>query len=174
MTKPLSLIIPVRAMARLAAGETVREAAAALSGTVERGEMVAASAGHTQCHARQDRRACAAQEPGGAGGVFRLQVAQIAHLMPPQAAVETRARDIRGEELPHHRRKIVDRHQQRLAQDDRHRLLRRGQGRLQPVRCVAAVLHTVAVLPFVYGLPVCRENDSLDRFQTLQTPKPRR
>ena len=31
MTKPLSLIIPVRAMARLAAGETVREAAAALS-----------------------------------------------------------------------------------------------------------------------------------------------
>ena len=94
--------------------------------------------------------------------------------MPPQAAVETRARDIRGEELPHHRRKIVDRHQQRLAQDDRHRLLRRGQGRLQPVRCVAAVLHTVAMLPFVYGLPVCRENDSLDRFLTLQTPKPRR
>ena len=34
-------------------------------GTVERGETVAASAGHTQCHARQDRRACAAQEPGG-------------------------------------------------------------------------------------------------------------
>ena len=48
MTKPLSLNIRVRAMARLAAGETVREAAAALSGTVERGEMVAASAGHGQ------------------------------------------------------------------------------------------------------------------------------
>jgi hypothetical protein len=33
-----------------------------------------------------------------------------------------------------------------------HRLLRRGQGRLQPVRCVAAIMNAVAVLPLVDGL----------------------
>ena len=41
---------------------------------------------------------------------------------------------------------------QRLAQDDRHRLLRRGQRGLQPVWRVAAVMHRVPVLSFVDGL----------------------
>ena len=86
--------------------------------------------------------------PGG----FRLQIAQIAHPVPPQAAVEARARNLGVQELADHGERVVDRHQQRLAQNDRHRLLRRGQGRLQPVRCVAAIMHAVAVLPLVDGL----------------------
>jgi|GEM_PF-3116019 len=85
-------------------------------------------------------------------GVFRLQIAQIANPMPPQTPVQPRARDLRVQELAHQGEQVVDRHQQRFAQDDRHRLLRRGQGRLQPVRCVAAVMHAVAMLPFVDGL----------------------
>ena len=85
-------------------------------------------------------------------GASRQQVAQIAHLMPPQTPVQPRARNLRVEELPDHRQKIVDGNQQRLAQNDRYRLLRRGQGRLQPVRRVAAVMHTIAMLPFVDGL----------------------
>ena len=82
-------------------------------------------------------------------GVFRLQVTQIAHPMPPQAAVEARARDIRVQELPHHREQVVDRHQQRLAQDNRHRPLRGRKCRLKPVRRLAAVMHRVAMLPIV-------------------------
>ena len=105
-------------------------------------------------------------------GVASLQVTQIAHPMPPQAAVEARARHIRVQEFADNGEQVVDGHQQRLAQNGRHRLLRRRQRGLQPVRRVAAVMHTVAMLPLVDGLLVCRENDSLDRFLTLQTPEP--
>ena len=72
--------------------------------------------------------------------------------MAAQAPVQPRARHIRVQELPDHRQQVVDRHQQRLAQNDRNRLLHRGQCRLKPVRRVAAVLHRVAVFPFVDGL----------------------
>ena len=57
MTKPLSLNIRVRAMARLAAGETVREAAAALS--VAPSSVVKWS---------QRRRATGSATPGKIGG----------------------------------------------------------------------------------------------------------
>ena len=107
-------------------------------------------------------------------GVASLQVTQIAHPMPPQAAVEARARHIRVQELADHGQQVVDGHQQRLAQDNRHRLLRGRECCLKPVRRVAAVLHTVAMLPFVDGLLVCQENDSLDRFLIFQTPEPLR
>ena len=85
-------------------------------------------------------------------GVFRQQVAQITHLMPPQTPVQPRARNLRVQELPEHRQEIVERHQQCFAQNHRHCLLRRGQRGLQPVRRVAAILHTIAMLPFVDGL----------------------
>ena len=39
-----------------------------------------------------------------------------------------------------------------LHQNHRHRLLRRGQRGLQPVRRVAAIMNAVAMLPFVDGL----------------------
>jgi len=39
------------------------------------------------------------------------------------------------------------------------------------MRRVAAILDAVALAPFIDGLRVCRENDSLDRFLTLQTAK---
>ena len=72
-------------------------------------------------------------------GRLRLQIAQIAHPFaiglepmalngsPAQAAVQTGARDIRVQKLPDHGEQVVERHQQRLAQHNRHRLLRRGQ-----------------------------------------------
>ena len=84
--------------------------------------------------------------------VFRLQIAQIAHPMPPQTPVKPGARDLRVEKLPHHRQQVIDRHQQRLAQDDRYCLLRRRQRGLQPVRRVAAVMHALTMPPFVDGL----------------------
>ena len=83
--------------------------------------------------------------PGGPS----LQIAQIADAMPPQATVEAGARDLRVQELPDHSQQVVERHQERLAQDNHYRLLRRGQGGLQPVRRVAAVMHRVSVPPFV-------------------------
>ena len=83
---------------------------------------------------------------------FRLQVAQIAHAMAAQTAVEAGARGLRVQELPHHREQVVERHQQRPAQGHRNRLLRRGQRRLQLVRRVAAVVNAVAMFPFVNGL----------------------
>jgi len=85
-------------------------------------------------------------------GVASLQIAQIADPVPPKAAVKARSGDVRIQELPDHRQQIVDRHQQGLAQNHRHRLLRRGQGGLQPVRRVAAVMNAVAVPPLVDGL----------------------
>ena len=92
--------------------------------------------------------------------------------MPPQTPVQTRTRDLRVEELPDHGEQIVERDQQRLAQNDRDRLLRGRKCRLQPVRRMAAVMNVVAMPPFADGLLVCRENESLDRFLILQTPEP--
>ena len=68
-----------------------------------------------------------------------------------------RARHLRVQELAHHRQQVIKRHPQRLAQDNCHRLLRRGQRGLQPVRRVAAVMNRVAVPPFVDGLLGCAE-----------------
>jgi hypothetical protein len=93
-----------------------------------------------------------------------LQVAQIADAMPAQTAVEPRARDIRIQELAHHRQQVVERHQQRLAQRHGDGLLRRRQGRLQPMRRVAAIRNTVALAPFVDRLRIRQENDPPDRF----------
>jgi hypothetical protein len=78
-----------------------------------------------------------------------LQVAQVADAMPAQTPVETRARDIRIQELAHHRQQVVKRDQQRLAQRHGDGLLRGRQGRLQPMRRVAAIRNTVALAPFV-------------------------
>ena len=78
-----------------------------------------------------------------------LKIAQVAHAMPTQAAVQTGARDMRVQELPHHGQEVIERHQQGLAQRHRHGLLSRRQGGLQPVRRVAAILDAVALAPFV-------------------------
>lgn len=78
-----------------------------------------------------------------------LKIAQVADAMPAQATVQARARDLRIQELPHHRQQIVERNQQRLAQRHGHGLLRRRQGGLQAVWRVAAVMHAVALAPFV-------------------------
>jgi len=71
---------------------------------------------------------------------------------PAQAAVETRARDVRVQELAHHREQVVERQQQRPAQGHGNGLLRRRQRRLQPVRGVAAVMNAVPIAPLPDGL----------------------
>lgn len=81
----------------------------------------------------------------GRGG---LEVAQVTHPVPPQAAVEPGARDLGVQELSHHRKQIVERQQQRLAQRYHNRLLSRGQRGLQPMRRVAPIMDAVALAPF--------------------------
>ena len=88
---------------------------------------------------------------GGLRGLG-LEVAQVAHPVAAQAAVEPRARDVGVQELAHHREQVVQRQQQRPAQNHRNCLLRRREGRLQPVRRVAAVLHAVALAPLPHRL----------------------
>lgn len=41
--------------------------------------------------------------------VLGLQVTQIYHIMPTQAAVQARAGRIRAQELAHHRQQIIER-----------------------------------------------------------------
>lgn len=88
-------------------------------------------------------------------GFLRLQRLQVAHAMPPQAAVEARARDMRVEELAHHGEQVVEGQEKRIAQRHRNGLLRWRQRSLKLVRCVAAVRHVIAVTP----LPHCLLRD---------------
>ncbi|CUH40984.1 hypothetical protein JSE7799_03725 [Jannaschia seosinensis] len=85
-------------------------------------------------------------------GRLGLQVAQVSHAMPAQAAIQPRARGVRVQELPHNRQQIIQRHQQRLSQGHRDGLLRWCQRRLEPVRRVAAIRDAVALAPLVNGL----------------------
>ena len=91
--------------------------------------------------------------------------------MPPQTAVQARARRVRIEKLPDHGKQIVERDQQRLSQGHRDGFLRWRQCRLQPMRGMATILNAVPLAPFINGLRVCWGNDSLDRFLILRTPE---
>lgn len=66
-------------------------------------------------------------------------IAQVARALAPQAVVEPRARDVGTEELAHHRKQVVERQPQGLAQSNRSRLLRGRQHRLKRVRRMAPV-----------------------------------
>ena len=85
-------------------------------------------------------------------GRCRQQIAQIADTVAAQTAVKAKARHLRVDKPPDHGEQVVELHQQRLAQNHRHRLLRRGQRGLQPVRRVAAFMHGVAISSFANGL----------------------
>ena len=85
-------------------------------------------------------------------GLLRFQRLQVAYPMPPQAAVEARAGNMRIEELAHHGEQVIERQEKRLAQCNRDGLLRRGQRRLQPVRRVAPVVDIVATAPLPHRL----------------------
>jgi hypothetical protein len=70
--------------------------------------------------------------------------------MPPPAAFEARARDIRVQELPHHRKQVVERNQHRLCRGQPPPPLADARKwRLKPVRRVASIMHRVAMLPLV-------------------------
>jgi hypothetical protein len=95
-------------------------------------------------------------------GCLGLQVAQVSHAMPTQAAVQARAGGIRVQELPHHSQQVIERDQQRRAQGHRCRLLRRRQRRLETVRRVTAILDAVALAPFVDSL--LRDPETLGQY----------
>ena len=81
-----------------------------------------------------------------------FQIAQIAHTMSPQAAVQPGTRGVWIKELAHNGQQVIQRDQQRLAQGHHDGLLRRRQRGLKPVRRVAAILDTVSLAPFIDGL----------------------
>ena len=85
-------------------------------------------------------------------GFLGLQVTQVPHPMPTQAAIQPRARGVRVKELTDHGQQVVERDQQRLAQRHGDGLLRRRQCGLKPVRRVAAILDAVSLAPFIDGL----------------------
>jgi hypothetical protein len=69
MVRPLSMDLRERAVARIAAGESVRKVAGAERRAVERGEVDAKAAGDWQRRAWQDWRPCAAEDRGRPTGV---------------------------------------------------------------------------------------------------------
>ena len=70
MSRPISMDLRERAMARLDRGETVRQVAAALlGGAVERGEVEPAAAADRERGGREDGRARAAEDPRRACGL---------------------------------------------------------------------------------------------------------
>ena len=92
------------------------------------------------------------------GAVFRsgcpvLEVAQVSHALPPQAAVQPGARGVRVQEFPDRRQQVVERDRQRLAKRHCDGFLRGRQRRLKTMRGVAAILDTVTLAPLVDGLP---------------------
>lgn len=86
--------------------------------------------------------------------VFRLgrlgsQILEIAHSMPPETPIQTRARDISDQERSNHGQQIIQRNEQCLAQIDSNRFLSQDQRRSQPVRRIAAVMNALTMPPFV-------------------------
>ncbi|CAM4420544.1 hypothetical protein PARU111607_18005 [Palleronia rufa] len=75
------------------------------------------------------------------------EVAELAHPMSPQTAIQPGARDVRVQELANDGQQVVERQQQSLPQRYGNRLLGRGQRRLQPVRGVAVVVNAIPLAP---------------------------
>lgn len=77
--------------------------------------------------------------------------------MAPEALVEPGARGLRIEELAQHRERMVERQEKRFSQRDRDGLLWRGQGHLQAMWRMAAVVDVVTAPPLpnrLFGNPV--------------------
>ena len=78
-----------------------------------------------------------------------LQVAQLRHLVAPQASVKPRARNSRIDELSHYHQQVIERQQQQRApESDHHSLLPRRQRGAELVRTVREVLQVVPAFPF--------------------------
>ena len=77
-----------------------------------------------------------------------LQVAQLRHLVAPQASVKPRARNSRIDELSHYHQQVTRRQQQRAPESDHHSLLPRRQRGAELVPTVREVLQVVPVFPF--------------------------
>jgi len=74
----------------------------------------------------------------------RQEVAQIAHPVPAQTAVQSGARHVRADKLAHHGQQVVQRQQQAATQIDRDRLLGGRERGLQAMGSVGTVVEVVA------------------------------
>ncbi len=79
------------------------------------------------------------------------RLGQLVNASAHQQAVQGRTTHRRVDELAHHRKQVIQRQAQLLAQVDHQFLLAGVQGGLQPVRGVAAVFHAVPMLPALHG-----------------------
>jgi len=79
------------------------------------------------------------------------EVGQARDAVTAQAAVQARARGGGVEELPDHREQVIEGQQRGATQFHRHRLLRRCQRGLEPVRAVRGVAHVLACAPLGDG-----------------------
>jgi hypothetical protein len=82
-------------------------------------------------------------------GLLSLEITQVANPGPAQTAFQPRAGNGRVKELSDHRQQVIQRYEQCLAQRGGDSFLCRGKGGLQPVRCVAAIKHAIAMAPLI-------------------------
>lgn len=80
-------------------------------------------------------------------GLPRQELTQIAYAMAAQAAVQTRARHVRADELSGDGQQVIQGQQQGASKLHNHSLLGLVHGRLQPVGRVRAVMKLGAPLP---------------------------
>lgn len=84
------------------------------------------------------------------GRCLGSQGVEVTHTVPAQAPVNTRARTGWTKKLARPRRQIVQWQQQGLAQVHYDGLLRRAQGRLQPVRRMRVVMRVLTLFSLVH------------------------
>ena len=87
---------------------------------------------------------------GGQIAGLCLQLSDVAHAMPAQAAVQAGARSQWTDELPRHDEQIIQRQQQHLAQFHDYRFLSVGQRRGQLMKAVRTIVDLLALLPFAH------------------------
>ena len=70
--------------------------------------------------------------------------------MPPQAAIQTRMRNIRIEELARHRQQVIQGQEQGFTQLDDDPFLGRREGRLQAMGTMRRILTVITAPPLAY------------------------
>ena len=82
---------------------------------------------------------------------FGHKTRECCHTVAHQAAIQTGARDGRIDELTRQRQQVIQRQQQHAPQLDHQRFLARGEGRIERVRAMRAVLHVFPGPPLAHG-----------------------
>ena len=76
---------------------------------------------------------------------------QVVYAVSPQAAVQRRAAQIGVEELPGHHQQVIEGQQQQFTNRHNNRFLRLGQGGIQPMRTMRAIMHLITTPPLGNG-----------------------